>query len=316
MNQSSLPPLIAIVGPTAVGKSDLAIRLAHEFGGEIVCADSRTQYRGMDIGTAKPTSAQRRDVPHHLLDLIDPDETFTLAQFQQLAYRAIADITARGRVPFLVGGSGLYVKAVIEGFHIPQSEPDQALRQALQHEATQLGVEHLYAELMRVDPAAARRIGPANVRRIIRALEVYRRLGAPISELQMKTPPPYRVLVIGLTRSMESLERAITQRVDAMLAAGLVDEVRGLVARGFGYDLPAMSGIGYREVGMYLRGEIDLATARELIVRNTRRFVRRQYQWFRLSDPNIRWFNLDEPEAEEAVRNELLQFGLRKKVPG
>jgi len=316
MNQSSLPPLIAIVGPTAVGKSDLAIRLAHEFGGEIVCADSRTQYRGMDIGTAKPTSAQRRDVPHHLLDLIDPDETFTLAQFQQLAYRAIADITARGRVPFLVGGSGLYVKAVIEGFHIPQSEPDQALRQALQHEATQLGVEHLYAELMRVDPAAARRIGPANVRRIIRALEVYRRLGAPISELQMKTPPPYRVLVIGLTRSMESLERAITQRVDAMLAAGLVDEVRGLVARGFGYDLPAMSGIGYREVGMYLRGEIDLATARELIVRNTRRFVRRQYQWFRLSDPNIRWFNLDEPEAEEAVRNELLQFGLRKKEPG
>ena len=254
MSDGALPPLIAIVGPTAAGKSSLAIRLARAFDGEIVCADSRTQYRGMNIGTAKPTPAQMQGVPHHLLDLINPDEAFTLAQFQELAYRTIADITRRGHTPFLVGGSGLYVKAVVEGFSIPQMQPNLALRQALQDEATRLGSEHLYIELQQADPVAASHISPGNVRRIIRALEVYRSLGVPISQLQVRTPPPYSIRMIGLTRSQESLHLAIAERVDAMLAAGLVDEVRGLVQTGFSYDLPAMSGISYREVGMYLRG--------------------------------------------------------------
>ncbi len=310
MSERLLPPLVAIVGPTAVGKSGVAIMLATEFGGEIVCADSRTQYRRMNIGTAKPTPAQQAAVPHHLLDLIDPNETFTLAQFQDHAYRAIADITRRGRVPFLVGGSGLYVKCVVDGFRIPQMEPDPELRQALHTEAEQKGTEHLYAELSRVDPVAARHIEPTNVRRVIRALEVYRQLGVPISELQKRTPPPYRIVMIGLTRSMESLEQAIAQRVDDMLSAGLVDEVRALVEAGFGYDLPALSGIGYREIGMYLRGEIDLAGARALIILKTRRFVRRQYQWFHLSDPNIHWVDMDAPAALQTARTLLLASGL------
>ncbi len=310
-----LPPLVAIVGPTAVGKSGLAVRLAAEFAGEIVCADSRTLYRSMDIGTAKPTAAQLAAVPHHLLDLINPDEAFTLAQFQQLAYRAIADIIERARVPFLVGGSGLYVRAVIEGFRIPQMEPDRALRSALEDEAERLGPEHLYAELARVDPPAAQRIEPTNTRRVIRALEVYRRLGIPISQLQTKSPPPYRILVIGLTRSMASLESAIAQRVDEMLAAGLVEEMRNLLAKGYCADLPAMSGIGYRETGMFLRGEISLSAARDLIVRNTRRLVRRQYQWFRLNDPTIHWFDLDDEGAADAARVTRHAFGLRSARP-
>jgi tRNA dimethylallyltransferase len=308
MSQSSLSPLIAIVGPTAVGKTGVAIRLACTVGGEIICADSRTQYRGMDIGTAKPSAEQRALIPHHLLDLIDPDDTFTLAQFQSLAYRTMAEIAARGRVPFLVGGSGLYVKAILEGFRIPQMNPDHALRREFEDEAQRLGPEHLYAELVRVDPVSARRIEPGNVRRVIRALEVYRTMGVPISQLQAKAPPPYHTLVIGLTRSLESLERAIVQRVDGMIAAGLVEEVQRLSSVGYGFELPALSGIGYREIGMHLRGEIDLAMARELMVRNTRRFVRRQYQWFRLSDPAIHWFNLDDLGAEDAVASDVVAF--------
>ncbi len=309
----ALPPLIAIVGPTAAGKSSVAIRLARDFDGEIVCADSRTQYRGMNIGTAKPSLVQMQGVPHHLLDLIDPNEAFTLAQFQVLAYRTIADITRRGRVPFLVGGSGLYIKAVVEGYRIPQMEPNIALRLALQDEATRLGSEHLYGELQSVDPAAASHISPGNVRRVIRAIEVYRSLGVPISQLQQRTAPPYRICMIGLTRSQESLHRAIAERVDAMLAAGLVEEVRGLVQSGYSYDLPAMSGIGYREVGMYLRGVINLRETRELIIRKTRHFVRRQYQWFHVTDPAIYWFNLDDPLAIGAIVASLIDFGLQKE---
>lgn len=308
------PPLLVIVGPTAVGKSDVSIRLAQASNGEIVCADSRTQYRGMDIGAAKPTAAQRALVAHHLLDIIAPDEHYSLAQFQVQAYAAMAAISARGCLPLLVGGSGLYVKAVVEGFRIPQMAPDLALRQSLADEATRRGIEHLYAELQRVDPEAARRIEPTNVRRVIRALEVFRQLGVPISQLQQKQPPPYRIVQLGLTRPMASLERRISARVDAMLADGLVDEVRGLVQRGYGYDLPAMSGIGYREIGMYLRGEVDLQTARGLIVRNTRRFVRRQYQWFRLNDPALHWIDLDEPGAEGAIQRALAAFGLAQRT--
>lgn len=306
----ALSPLVAIVGPTASGKSSLAITLAETFGGEIVCADSRTQYRGMDIGTAKPGPGEQRHVRHHLLDLIEPDETYTLAQFQDLAYQTIAAISKRRRVPFLVGGSGLYVKAVLEGFRIPQMQPDYELRRSLQERAAEHGPEHLYAELQSVDPAAAQHISPGNVRRVIRALEVYRVLGVPISQLQTRTPPPYHIVTIGLTRSTESLRRAIERRVDAMLAAGLVDEVRRLVERGYGYDLPAMSGIGYREVGMFLRGEITLDEARLQIIRKTNRFARRQYQWFHLDDPAITWFDMDRADAVACIVQRLESFGL------
>ena len=303
-----LAPLIVIVGPTAVGKTRIAIDLAQHVRGEIVCADSRTQYRGMDVGTAKPSPDERALIPHHLLDVIAPNETFTLAQFQNAAYAALADITARRLIPLVVGGSGLYVKCIVEGFRIPEMEPDDGLRKALHEQAQLVGPASLHDELARVDPVAAQRIGTSNTRRLIRALEVYRTLGVPISQLQRKVPPPYRILTIGLTRSLESLHMRIEQRVDAMLAGGLIEEVQRLVAAGYGYELPAMSGIGYREVGAYLRGEITLSAARALIAQNTRRFVRRQYQWFRLTDPTMSWVDLDAPTAAPEVRRLVVQF--------
>ena len=284
------------MGPTAVGKSELGLRLAEEFGGEIVSADSRQIYRGLDIGTAKPTAEERRRVPHHLLDVVDPDEVLTLAQYQELAYAAIDDILARSKVPFLVGGTGLYIKAVVEGWSIPRVPPNEKLREELYRLAELEGPEALHARLREVDPAAAARIDPRNVRRVVRALEVYAETGRPISELQRRSPPPYRTLQIGLTMEREELYRRIDARVERMIERGLVEEVRGLIERGYGLDLPAMSGLGYREIGLYLRGEIGLEEAIRLIKRNTRRFVRHQYNWFRLDDPDIHWFDaLSEP---------------------
>jgi len=282
-------PLIAVVGPTAVGKTALAVRLADVLPVEVVSADSRQVYRYMDIGTAKPTAQERQRVRHHLLDIVEPDEPFTLAQYQQLAYAAIADIQCRGRIPLLVGGTGLYVRAVLEGLSIPHVEPDQRLREELYAEAATKGYEVLHRRLHELDPAAAERIDTRNVRRVVRALEVCYLMGRPISSVQRASPPPYRVLRIGLTMPRPVLYQRIDERVERMLAAGLVEEVRSLVERGYGYQLPAMSGLGYRQIGMYLRGEVSLEEAIALIKRHTRRFVRQQANWFREDDPAIAW---------------------------
>jgi tRNA dimethylallyltransferase len=284
--------LIVIVGPTAVGKTRLSLRLAQEFDGEIVSADSRQVYRGMDIGTAKPTLEERHRVPHHLIDVIAPDEAFTLAQYQELAYEAIGDVLARGKLPFLVGGTGQYVRAVVEGWGIPRVPPNENLREELYRQAEVDGDEALHARLREVDPRAAERIDPHNVRRVVRALEVYLETGRPISELQRRKPSPYRILQVGLTVERRELYRRIDERVDRMIERGLVEEVRGLVERGYGYDLPSMSGLGYQQIGIYLRGQISLGEAMQLIKRHTRRFVRHQYNWFRLDDENIRWFDV------------------------
>jgi len=292
-------PLIVIVGPTAVGKTRLSLHLAQEFDGEIVSADSRQVYRGMDIGTAKPTLEERRRVSHHLIDVVAPDEAFTLAQYQELAYEAIDDILARGKRPFLVGGTGQYVRAVVEGWGIPRVLPNEELRAGLYRQAKVEGAEALHARLREVDPAAAQRIDPCNVRRVVRALEVYLETGQPISELQRKKPPPYRILRIGLTMERQELYRRIDQRVDRMIEGGLVEEVRGLVEQGYSYDLPSMSGLGYQQIGMYLRGQVSLEEAIQLIKHHTRRFVRHQYNWFRLDDEVIRWFDaLSDPYGE------------------
>ncbi len=286
-------PLVVIVGPTAVGKTALAVRLAEELGGEVVSADSRQVYRGLDIGTAKPTAEERRRVPHHLIDVVDPDETLSLAHYQEQAYAAIDGILARGRVPFLVGGTGQYVWAVVEGWTVPRVPPDPALRAELYAQADAEGAETLHARLRRVDPVAAGRIDARNVRRVIRALEVYLKTGRPISEVQRKHPPPYRILLIGLTMERAALYRRVDERIERMMAAGLVDEVRGLVARGYSFELPSMSGLGYAQIGRYLRGEVSLDEAVALIKRDTRRFVRHQYNWFRLRDERLRWFDVD-----------------------
>jgi tRNA dimethylallyltransferase len=292
-------PLIAIVGPTGVGKTRLAVVLGNQLGGEIISADSRQIYQDVDIGTAKPTEDERRLAPHHLIDIVAPDAEFTLAQYQEWAYQAIEDVLSRNKVPFLVGGTGLYIRAVLEGFLIPRVKPNLRLRQELRQEAERHGPQALHARLQEVDPEAAANIDPHNVRRVIRALEVHQELKEPISRLQQRRPPPYRILKIGLTMDRQELYRRIDQRVDSMVERGLLAEVQSLVAEGYGYDLPAMSGLGYQQMGMYLRGEVDLPTAIRKIKSETHRFVRQQYKWFRLDDQTIHWFDMGEEPDEE-----------------
>jgi len=304
-------PLIAIVGPTAVGKSALALQLAAEFRGEIVSADSRQIYRGMDIGTAKPTPAERQRVPHHLIDVVNPNQTFTLADYQQLAYAVIAQIHARGKVPFLVGGTGLYVRAVLEGLTIPRVQPNPELRRELERE----DAATLYARLQQLDPNAAAKIDPRNKRRVIRALEVCQATGQPMSTLQKTQPPPYRVLRIGLTLPREELYRRINARVEQMIAAGLVEEVRALLAHGYAPDVPAMSGLGYRHIAAYLNGTLTREEAIRQLKRDTRRLVHHQYTWFRLDDPRIRWYNLAE-SGEDEIRVLVTEFLANSRVVG
>ena len=304
LGKAETAPLLVIVGPTAVGKTALAVRLGVTLDGEVVSADSRQVYRGMDIGTAKPTTEERAQVPHHLIDVRDPGEPLSLAEYQRLAYQAIDRVLARGKLPMLVGGTGQYVRAVVEGWGIPAVPPDEALRAELYAKAEASGHEALHARLRTLDPVTAARIDPHNVRRVVRALEVCLVAGRPISELQHKTPPPYRILQVGLTRPRSALYRRVDDRVEAMIDAGLVEEIRRLVEAGYGWHLPAMSSLGYRGIGAYLRDETSLEEAVQHIKRETRRFIRHQGNWFRLSDPYIHWFDLEAiplPEVEADI---------------
>ncbi|MBI2886443.1 MAG: tRNA (adenosine(37)-N6)-dimethylallyltransferase MiaA [Chloroflexi bacterium] len=294
-------PVLAIVGPTAAGKSSLALALACRLRGEIVSTDSRQVYRFMDIGTAKPSREDRAAVPHHLIDLVDPDQPFTVADYRRLALAAIKDIHRRGALPILVGGAGLYLRVLTQGLTVPAVPPDPAFRRAQEGLAEREGPQALHARLAEVDPAAARRIHPHNLRRVIRALEVWEATGQPISQLQGTTPPPVTLRKVGLTAPRATLYRWIDQRVDRMLAAGLVTEVRDLVARGYRWELPAMSSLGYRQIGEYLRGEVDLPTAVQRLKYETHRFARQQHAWFRPDDPSIQWFSLADETLEKIV---------------
>ncbi len=299
---SDLPPLVVIVGPTAAGKTALSIELAEALGGEIVSADSRQIYRRLDIGTAKATAQERARIPHHLLDVVDPDQVLTLAEYQQLAYAAIAAIRGRGRLPFLVGGTGQYVQAVVEGWSIPSVAPQPELRAALEAEVAVHGAAALHARLAGLDPTAAARIDYRNVRRVIRALEVCLVAGRPITEIQRKNPPPYRIVQIGVTRPRAELSARIDARVDRMIAEGLVAEVTRLADAGYDWNLPAMTGLGYRQIGLHLRDEVSLEEAIALIKRGTRRFVQQQYNWFRLEDPGILWVDPAHMAASAVAR--------------
>ena len=298
--------IIAIVGPTATGKSALAIELALALGGEIVSADSRQVYRYMDIGTAKPSREDRARVPHYLIDIIDPDTDFTLATYQELAFKAISDVQHRGKLVFLVGGSGLYVRAVTGGLSIPKVAPDPELRCRLEERAAREGHQTLYAELKKIDPQAAEKIDPRNLRRVIRALEVCIIAGVPFSQLQQLSPE-VPVLTIGLTTERADLYKRIDSRVDDMIARGLVDEVKWLLDRGYSPALPAMSGLGYKQIVAHLKGETALDEAIQRIKYETHRFARNQYAWFRPKDERIHWFDIRN-EPLESMRSLISQF--------
>ncbi|MDI3340301.1 MAG: tRNA (adenosine(37)-N6)-dimethylallyltransferase MiaA [Sphaerobacter sp.] len=298
--QRRRPPLVAIVGPTAVGKTATAIRLARDLDGEVVSADSRYLYRGMDIGTAKPSPAQMRGVPHHLIDILEPWQDYSLALYQRDAYRAIADIAARGRLPILAGGTPLYVNAVLEGWRIPEVPPDPAFRAAMAQLAREQGPEALHRRLQAVDPAAAARIPATNVRRVIRALEIHHHTGQRMTDLEGKSPPPYRILILGLALPRDELFRRIDERVDEQIAAGLVEEVRRLLAAGVPPDAPAMSAIGYAELVPYLQGTTTLPEAIERIRFNTHRYARHQLTWLRRMR-GVHWFDPRQPDAYAAM---------------
>ncbi len=305
--------VVAIVGPTAVGKTALSLELAARFDGEIVSADSRQIYCGMDIGTAKVTGDERARVKHHLIDVVRPDESLTLAQFRDMATAALNDIWSCGRLPFLVGGTGLYVRALLEGWAVPEVPPNEALRKRLYARAEREGAESLHRELEEIDPGAAEAIDARNVRRVVRALEVCIETGRRISDLQTREDPNYATLWLGLTMPRTRLYNRIDERVDRMVDTGLVDEVRGLLEQGYSQDMPAMSGLGYRQIAAYLQGACTLDEAVVLIKRQTRRFVRQQYNWFRLDDSRIHWLDASDdsqPQAEALVTRFLMEGSL------
>ncbi len=289
-----------------MGKTEITIQLAERLEGEVVSADSRLFYRGMDIGTAKPTLAEQARVPHHLIDVANPEDAWSLAMFQEKACQAIAEVHQRGRLPILVGGTGQYIRAVIEAWDIPRVEPDPALREALENWVEEVGYEGLHARLAALDPAAAQRIDPRNVRRTIRALEVILRTGRRFSAQQGQGVSRYHLLLIGLNRPRAELYARIDGRIESMLKAGLVEEVRSLLEQGYSPRLPPLSAIGYREIIAYLEGEITLEEAIARMKRRTRIFVRRQANWFKPDDPDIHWFQAGPgtfDEVEALIRN-------------
>ena len=291
------PPVIAVVGPTAAGKSGLAVALGQRLGGEVVNADAMQVYRGMDIGTAKITAAERDGVPHHLLDILDVTQTATVAEFQQLARAAIDDCRARGVVAVLVGGSALYVRAILDDFVFPGTDP--VVRARLETELAELGSAALHRRLAETDPAAAAQILPSNGRRIVRALEVAEITGAPY----VATLPEHRyvyddVVQVGLDVPRPELDERIARRVDAMFDTGLLEEVRGLLGRGLREGRTANRALGYSQAIAVLDGELSEAEARERTTQATRRFARRQDAWFR-KDPRIGWLPYDAPDLVE-----------------
>ena len=295
MNKS---PILAVVGPTAAGKTALSLALAETFSLEIVSVDSRQVYRGMDIGTAKPTLSQQAQVPHHLIDVADPRRNFSLAEYLALARTAIQGVHRSGRVPLLVGGTGQYVWALLEAWQVPSVPPDPKLRRELEAVAESEGVEALHRRLAQIDPSSAERIDPRNVRRVVRALEIYHRTGTPASQLRKRSDSPFHACIIGLTLPRQELYSRIDRRVDSMVEQGWVQEVRALLDGGIPRDRPAMSSVGYGELSAHIQGELSLEEAIRNIKTGTHRYARHQYAWFRPSDPRIHWLQAD-PEAEE-----------------
>lgn len=287
-------PVVVLVGPTAVGKSALAVALAQQLQTEVLAADSRQVYRGMDIATDKPTREEQAGVPHRLIDLAEPDEAFNAGRYRQAAEQEIARLHAEGKLPLVVGGTGLWVRALLGGLcEGPQSDP--ALRDKLAAEAERVGAEEMHRRLAAVDSLSAARIHPNDRVKVLRALEVHAQTGQTQSTLHEQhafAARPYTALLIGLRRERDDLYARIEQRIDRMMARGLVEETRGLLARGLSRQLGSMKGLGYKQIAGYLAGDYDEAEAVRLLKRDTRHFAKRQFTWFR-KEPGILWLSLD-----------------------
>ena len=294
-------PLIVIVGPTAVGKTNISLQVAERLKGEIVSADSRLFYQGMDIGTAKPTWEEQKLVPHHLINVASPDQDWSLAVYLPRAIAVIEEIQQRGNLPFLVGGTGQYIQAVVQGWDLPSIKPDPGLRAVLRQWADQIGVDGIRARLAELDPEAAEGIDGPNLRRLIRALEVILSSGKRFSAQKKALGSSFQVLQIGLIRPREELYKRIDLRIDQMLAKGLVGEVQALLDTGYSMDLSAMSAIGYKQIIKYLHGEISLAEAVQQIRSKSRKYVRQQANWFRENDPDIHWFSAAAGPTEKII---------------
>ena len=301
------PRLIAVIGPTAVGKTALAIALAQCFDGEIINADSRQVYVGMDIGTAKPTPAEQRAATHHLIDIRDPDRPLSLGEFIPMAQQRVSDIAGRGKLPILCGGTGQYVWALLEGWEVPQVPPDPAYRDALAQRAASEGTDALWSELNAQDPERAAVTDRQNARRIIRALEIVHALGGQTPTAGRSSIPPYQSLLIGLTAERRALYDRIDTRFVEMMERGLLDEARGLAAQGFSLGEGPLSGVGYSQLGQYMAGELSLEDAVQRSKTQTHRLVRRQYTWFKPTDERIAWLDathdLPVSDACERVRD-------------
>jgi tRNA dimethylallyltransferase len=292
-------PLVMIVGSTAVGKSRIAIEVARLLNGEIVSADSRLFYRGMDIGTAKPSNEERKQIKHHLIDIAEPDEIISLRVFLSKAQDSANKIINNNKLPILVGGTGQYIHAISEGWTIPPQKPDEKLRTILFDWANEIGIDGIHQKLVLLDPVAAEKIDPRNVRRTIRALEVILGTGKLFSNQRSKAGSKYDLKMIGLFLSREMLHKRIDNRINQMISDGLIEEVKNLLSKGYSPDLHSMSAIGYHEISDYLQNKITYEDAIMLMKRRTRQFVRRQANWFKFNDPNIHWFAVSERIVEE-----------------
>lgn len=302
MSTNKKPKLLVLLGPTAAGKTKLSIALAKAYGAEIISGDSMQVYRGMDIGTAKIRPEETEGIPHHLIDIHSPQHPYSTAEFQEQAGRLIAEMTDRGKLPFIVGGTGLYIESLCYGFQFSAASADEEFRKEQDRYADEHGAEALHARLAGVDPESAERLHPNDRRRIIRALEIYHQTGSPLSAqlAGQSKQSPYELCLIGLTMDRKKLYARIEERIDQMLDEGLVEEVRRLLEQGCGRELVSMQGLGYKEIAAYLAGEMTYEEAVTLLKRDTRRFAKRQLSWFRHMD-EINWIDLDRAGSPENV---------------
>jgi len=300
--------LLIIVGPTAVGKTDTSILVANELNGEIISADSMQIYKYMDIGTAKPTLEERKGIPHHLIDVVNPDENFSVAEFQKLAKNKINELVLNKKLPIVSGGTGLYINSLIYDMDFTKSVSNWKLREELQEEANEMGNEYIHNKLKEIDPSAADRIHPNNLKKVIRAIEVYYETGDKIGDFSkdIKLNEEYEFFLVGLTRDREELYERINIRVDIMIKQGLVEEVKKLLDLGYSKELVSSNGLGYKEIIRYLEDEYDLDEAINILKRDTRRYAKRQLTWFkRYSD--INWYDLSNYSSNENLAEDIIK---------